>query len=173
MGHFQFREDTAKLYGVTRGNFESEADGAARYLRDLRNKEHGDLKAALFDWNGVRDNVAAGEKFVQRVSSFGNTSIDGSYVMGAKIIPFDAAGANAKAASDGKIPVDQRPAGAGVSGTQQTVESNADGTSTIVLDIGVNLKGSDGAGKPVSSSVKTSVGVPRGAGTQRISLQAQ
>jgi hypothetical protein len=59
------------------------------------------------------------------------------------------------------------------SGAQQAVENNADGTSTIVLDIGVNLKGSDGAGNPVSSNVKTSVGVPRGAGTQHIALQAQ
>ncbi|MDE1141269.1 MAG: hypothetical protein PW999_16670 [Paraburkholderia tropica] len=167
-GNFQQTDANVKQWGVTRGDFASEADGASRYLSYLIKKDKGDVKAALFEWNGVQKNVAAGENFVERVSSFGNTPIDGSYVMGAKIVPYDL-----PSAADSKIPADQRTPGAGVSGAQQTVENNADGTSTVVLDIGVNLKGSDGAGKPVSSSVKTSVGVPRGAGTQRISMQAQ
>jgi hypothetical protein len=70
-GDFQFLDGTAKQYGVKRGDFDSEADGAARYLRDLIKKHHGDVKAALFDYNGVVKNVAAGEKYVDRVQQYG------------------------------------------------------------------------------------------------------
>jgi hypothetical protein len=105
-GDFQFTDDTAKKWGVDRNDFTSEVDGAGRYLRYLIDKHHGDVKAALFDWNGVKKNIATGEAFVRNVSSFGNTPIDGNYVMGAPVVPFDDAEAKKKATSDAQIKAD-------------------------------------------------------------------
>jgi Transglycosylase SLT domain len=51
-GYFQFMEPTAKTYGVSVGNFESEADGAARYMRDNLKKYNGNLDLSLADYNG-------------------------------------------------------------------------------------------------------------------------
>lgn len=51
-GYFQFMDPTAKTYGVTVGDFESEADGAARYMRDNLKKYNGNLDLSLADYNG-------------------------------------------------------------------------------------------------------------------------
>lgn len=51
-GYFQFMEPTAKSYGVTVGDFVSEADGAARYMQDNLKRYQGDMDLALADYNG-------------------------------------------------------------------------------------------------------------------------
>ncbi len=50
-GYFQFMPETATRYGVVRGNFESEAEGAARYLSDLK-RVKGDMWGALSAYGG-------------------------------------------------------------------------------------------------------------------------
>jgi hypothetical protein len=67
-GHFQFMPGTAQQYGVKVGDFGSEADGAARYMQALIRKHGGDVKAALFEYNGVVKNTAAGEDYVAKVA---------------------------------------------------------------------------------------------------------
>lgn len=51
-GYFQFMEPTAKSYGVTVGDFVSEADGAARYMQDNLKRYQGNMDLALADYNG-------------------------------------------------------------------------------------------------------------------------
>lgn len=53
-GIAQFTGATAKRYSVTRGNPESELDGAARYMRDLLAQKHGNWEAATMDYKGAR-----------------------------------------------------------------------------------------------------------------------
>lgn len=52
-GIAQFTKATAKQYGVTRGNPESELDGAARYMSDLLAQEKGDWHAATLAYKGA------------------------------------------------------------------------------------------------------------------------
>lgn len=56
-GHFQFMDGTAKQYGVDVGSFESSADGAARYMRDLLKRYKGNVKLALAAYNWGPGNV--------------------------------------------------------------------------------------------------------------------
>lgn len=58
-GYLQWMEPTAKHYGVTVGDFESEVDGAARYMRDNLRKYNGNLDLSLADYNGGPKAVAA------------------------------------------------------------------------------------------------------------------
>lgn len=48
----QFIKSTADEYGVTRGNPESELDGAARYIKDLIARAGGDLREAVYAYKG-------------------------------------------------------------------------------------------------------------------------
>lgn len=66
-GNFQFMPGTAKQYGVNVGDFESEANGAARYMKDLY-AQKGSWKGALFGYNGVVNNTDKGEKYVGDVA---------------------------------------------------------------------------------------------------------
>ncbi|QBE66834.1 transglycosylase SLT domain-containing protein [Pseudoduganella lutea] len=50
--YFQFMPSTAQAYNVTYGDFPSEADGAARYIKDNLAKYGGSLELALADYNG-------------------------------------------------------------------------------------------------------------------------
>lgn len=68
LGDFQIVPSTAARFGVKYGDFASEADGAARYLQELINKHGGDVKAALFEYNGVVHNIAAGDAYVSKVA---------------------------------------------------------------------------------------------------------
>jgi hypothetical protein len=57
--YFQFMPDTAKSYNVTYGDFNSEADGAARYMADNLRKYGGSMELALADYNGGPKAAAA------------------------------------------------------------------------------------------------------------------
>lgn len=57
--YFQFMEPTAKAYGVKYGDFRSEADGAARYIKDNLKKYNGNMNMALADYNGGPKAAAA------------------------------------------------------------------------------------------------------------------
>lgn len=74
-GHFQFMPGTAKQYGVTIGDFGSEAEGAARYMADLYRKT-GDWRSAMYAYNGVVNNVSAGEDYVRKVQQYGGMQSD-------------------------------------------------------------------------------------------------
>jgi hypothetical protein len=52
IGIGQFTRDTAKEWGVIRGNPESELDGAARYIKYLINRAKGDIQKAVYDYKG-------------------------------------------------------------------------------------------------------------------------
>jgi hypothetical protein len=56
-GYFQFMPDTAKQYKVKVNDLNSEADGAARLLRDLLKSSNGDLQTALAAYNWGIGNV--------------------------------------------------------------------------------------------------------------------
>jgi soluble lytic murein transglycosylase-like protein len=56
-GYFQFMPDTAKQYKVKVNDLNSEADGAARLLRDLLKSSNGDLQTALAGYNWGIGNV--------------------------------------------------------------------------------------------------------------------
>jgi hypothetical protein len=56
-GYFQFMPDTAKQYKVKVNDLNSEADGAARMLRDLLKSSNGDLQTALAAYNWGIGNV--------------------------------------------------------------------------------------------------------------------
>lgn len=56
-GYFQFMPDTAKQYKVKVNDLNSEADGAARMLRDLLKSSNGDLQTALAGYNWGIGNV--------------------------------------------------------------------------------------------------------------------
>tara|TARA_R110000822_G_scaffold139730_3_gene277339 strand:+ start:10012 stop:12069 length:2058 start_codon:yes stop_codon:yes gene_type:complete len=56
-GYFQFMPDTAKQYKVKVNDLNSEADGAARMLRDLLKSSNGDLPTALAAYNWGIGNV--------------------------------------------------------------------------------------------------------------------
>ena len=56
-GYFQFMPDTAKQYKVKINDLNSEADGAARMLRDLLKASNGDLPTALAAYNWGIGNV--------------------------------------------------------------------------------------------------------------------
>jgi hypothetical protein len=56
-GYFQFMPDTAKQYKVKVNDLNSEADGAARMLRDLLKASNGDLQTALAAYNWGIGNV--------------------------------------------------------------------------------------------------------------------
>ena len=75
LGHFQFMPGTAKRYGVKFGDFASEAEGAARYLADLY-RQKGNWKDSLYAYNGVVNNVAAGDDYIRKVMQYGNVSSD-------------------------------------------------------------------------------------------------
>jgi soluble lytic murein transglycosylase-like protein len=66
-GNFQFMPSTAAQYGVTVGDFASEAEGAAKYLQDLH-AQRGSWSGALMGYNGVVNNVDKGEKYVNDVA---------------------------------------------------------------------------------------------------------
>jgi soluble lytic murein transglycosylase-like protein len=56
-GYFQFMPDTATQYKVKVNDLNSEADGAARLLRDLLKSSNGDLQTALAAYNWGIGNV--------------------------------------------------------------------------------------------------------------------
>ena len=56
-GYFQFMPETAKQYKVKVNDLNSEADGAARLLRDLLKSSNGDLQTALAGYNWGIGNV--------------------------------------------------------------------------------------------------------------------
>jgi hypothetical protein len=56
-GYFQFMPETAKQYKVKVNDLNSEADGAARMLRDLLKSSNGDLQTALAAYNWGIGNV--------------------------------------------------------------------------------------------------------------------
>lgn len=57
-GHFQFMPGTAKEYGVNNPyNFEESADGAGRYISNLKKKYGGDMRTAAAAWNWGPGNV--------------------------------------------------------------------------------------------------------------------
>lgn len=56
-GYFQFMPATARQYGVTVNDFESEAKGAARFLGDMLKATNGDLRQALAAYNWGIGNV--------------------------------------------------------------------------------------------------------------------
>jgi soluble lytic murein transglycosylase-like protein len=56
-GYFQFMPETAKQYKVKVNDLNSEADGAARLLRDLLKSSNGDLQTALAAYNWGIGNV--------------------------------------------------------------------------------------------------------------------
>ena len=56
-GYFQFMPETAKQYKVKVNDLNSEADGAARMLRDLLKSSNGDLQTALAGYNWGIGNV--------------------------------------------------------------------------------------------------------------------
>lgn len=77
IGNFQWKPETAAQYGVKPGDLDSEADGVGRYMSDLHRKR-GTWKGALFDYNGVVNNVGSGEDYVQKVKKLGGTGdLDG------------------------------------------------------------------------------------------------
>ena len=78
-GYFQFMPDTAKQYKVKVNDLNSEADGAARLLRDLLRSSNGDLQTALAAYNWGIGNVqrqgmdkmpAETRNYIPRVLSF-------------------------------------------------------------------------------------------------------
>jgi hypothetical protein len=75
MGHFQFMPGTASQYGVRIGDFDSELDGAARYMSDLH-RQKGSWKGAAFAYNGVVHNFAAGEDYWRKVQANGGFHLD-------------------------------------------------------------------------------------------------
>ncbi|WP_429565673.1 transglycosylase SLT domain-containing protein [Paraburkholderia sp. MM6662-R1] len=77
-GHFQFMKETAARYGVKIGDFDSEQEGAGHYLSDLIKRRHGDVKAALRDYDGVKKNIAAGNDYIAKVQHNGNVKLDGT-----------------------------------------------------------------------------------------------
>ena len=76
-GHFQFLPSTAASLGVQLGNFESEAEGAAKYMAQLKQRR-GTWKGAMFAYNGVVRNIDKGEKYVQDVQKYGGFTLDES-----------------------------------------------------------------------------------------------
>ena len=80
-GYFQFMPDTAKQYKVKVNDLNSEADGAARLLRDLLKSSNGDLQTALAAYNWGIGNVqrqgmdkmpAETRNYIPKVLSFMN-----------------------------------------------------------------------------------------------------
>lgn len=74
MGHFQFLAGTAKQYGVTRGDFDSEAEGAARYLADLKRRTGSD-REALARYNGAVTQSKKDE-YIAKVQDQGGFMLD-------------------------------------------------------------------------------------------------
>jgi soluble lytic murein transglycosylase-like protein len=80
-GYFQFMPDTATQYKVKVNDLNSEADGAARLLRDLLKSSNGDLQTALAAYNWGIGNVqrqgmdkmpAETRNYIPKVLSFMN-----------------------------------------------------------------------------------------------------
>lgn len=200
-GNFQQIDSVADRYGVHRGSFTSEARGAAEQLNDLRMTEKGDWKKVIFDYAGVKKNVAFGEHYYADVMKgvhadtatkskptdkldAGRKSIVDLVEEKApkkKAPTAKAAGKHTDAAAieeraPAKIPT-KKPGAADPqdekAASKLPAERQTDGTQLVVLDIGVNLNQTNGAGQKTVLTVKTTVGVPRGAGAQRIGLTAQ
>ncbi len=162
-GNFGQLDDTVARYGVRRGSFTSEAAGAAAQMRHLIDVEHGNLKKALFDYNGVKHNIAAGDKYYGDVMK----SIDasGGLLDDPSITDTSVAPATGNASRDPqfldpqiidtKTPTDHRgsPAAAGGAGTDSNLNVNISLNSQI-----------SAPGGTTSKSVATSISMPRASG---------
>jgi hypothetical protein len=161
-GNFQAMPDTQNKYGIHIGDFNSEADGAARQLRDLLAKHGGDVHGALFDYNGVVKNVAAGEAYYSTVRKLGG--------MGADKLPKpdDMSGFGE---IDQLPPEHTKGASTGTGkGSRSSAGKSSGVTDTVVLDMNLNVVQDSGFGKKVTKTLSTSVAVPRGSGTQQLGV---
>jgi hypothetical protein len=159
-GNFQALRDTQKKYGIHIGDFNSEADGAARQLRDLLKAHNGDVNAALFDYVGVKKNVAVGDAYVKKVRSVGGMNAD------ATPQPDDMSGFGT---IDQLPPEHAKASGAG-KGSRSGAGKSAGATDTVILDINMKVVKDSAYGPKVSDSLSTSVAVPRGSGTQQLGV---
>jgi len=96
-GFFQFMEPTAKSYGVTIGDFQSEADGAARYMADNLKKYNGNMDLSLADYNGgpkAARALAIGKPYAETsgylAKFYGGkqpSSLSGQFTTGSEVTP--------------------------------------------------------------------------------------
>ncbi|MGN7980214.1 transglycosylase SLT domain-containing protein [Burkholderia sp. 22313] len=177
LGNFQFLRGTAEKYGVTLGDFESEQDGAGRYLRDLIKKNGGDVRKALFAYAGVVKNTKAGDEYVVKTqrnadSDFGIGTTPARAAKAYGGIDADAGPASANKIKSGT------PAASGTDPTPGQLPADAATSSAadastrdvVVLDMNVHLRGVDDSGSTKVKTVRSSVAVPRGSGTHHISV---
>lgn len=160
-GNFQAMPDTRKQYGIHIGDFNSEADGASRQLRDLLRKHGGDVRGALFEYNGVVKNVAAGEKYVHDVEKYAG-------------MPVAAFPSHPDLSTDfGKIdelPPEHSGASGAARGSGKGKARDGGVTDTVVLDLNMNVVQDSAYGKKVTQTLSTSIAVPRGSGTQQLGV---
>jgi len=103
-GFFQFTEPTAKTYGVTVGDYASEADGAARYMVDNQKKYNGNIDLSLADYNGgpkAAHALASGKpwpetsEYLSRFHGGKSEPLSSAFTTGDSITPDSSAGASA------------------------------------------------------------------------------
>lgn len=171
-GNFQAEPSTQRQYGIDVGNFDSEADGAARQLRDLLKKHNGDIDATLFDYNGVVHNVDAGRTYVSNVRKFAGATLAAGGADKSAIPGWSGYGTIETLPPDGgsaaidKLPLEHKKSSAGSGIGSRSSEGVTD---KIVLDMNMNVVRDGAYGQKVTDSVSTSVTVPRGSGTHVVS----
>jgi hypothetical protein len=160
-GNFQAMPDTQKRYGIHIGDFNSEADGAARQLRDLIKSHNGDVHAALFDYAGVVKNVSAGEKYVRNVDKWAGMPI--------AELPSHPDSSEGFGKID-ELPPEHAGASGAARGSSKGKDRSSGVTDTVVLDLNMNVVQDGAYGKKVTQTLSTSIAVPRGSGTQQLGV---
>ncbi|WP_147432500.1 lytic transglycosylase domain-containing protein [Pararobbsia silviterrae] len=155
LGNFQEMPGTIKRYGVKIGDFASEADGSARQLSDLIALHNGDVKEALLDYGGFNpkdpNRAVRGAGYIAKVEEAGGVN-----ELGPQIIP----------EADNKLPTSDPSS----SSKAAKAAPSSGSTDTVVVDMNFNvLDASTGQKK----TLNTSVNVPRGSGTQYVSVTGQ
>ncbi|MBR7919040.1 lytic transglycosylase domain-containing protein [Burkholderia vietnamiensis] len=173
LGNFQFLRSTADKYGVKLGDFASEQDGAGRYLRDLIKKNGGDVRKALFNYAGVVKNVKAGDEYIVKTQRNAGSDIGigaGSKARGAGdddvgLKDTNKIDSGTSAQMGGDPTRGQLPAGAAASSA-----ADASTRDVVVLDMNLNVISGNGLGTTMVKKVNRLVAIPRGSGTQHISI---
>ncbi|MEX3982820.1 hypothetical protein AB4Y45_27990 [Paraburkholderia sp. EG287A] len=148
MGNFQMMPSTARQYGVKLGDFRSEAEGAAHYDADLLRKHHGDLKGALYEYNGVVNNTAAGDAYIRRVHMYGDMD------------------------SVSKIPTNERDSSpaSGKSIPLQKGENYEKDSNVIVIHLDQTNHVTSPTGQTKTTRMNTSISPPVASGVSRATL---
>jgi hypothetical protein len=183
-GNFQQLDGTVKRYGVKRGDFNSEATGAARQIADLMKANGGDFDKALKDYGGfvTKDPTS----YINKVHGYGDMDSKKGFIPEMNVadnssstVPKELQDSQSSAEARGvdeywkaKTPKERHATAEALGYTPRKGGTPGGTIDTVVLDVNINATTSGSNGTAVLHNIKKSVSVPRGSGTTTSSVQS-